>query len=58
MIIFIQVDNRSYSVNHIDPQNRQVEIYRPSQDIEVLTIHSQLSSEDILPSCILNSKHI
>ncbi|MEM9265653.1 MAG: Uma2 family endonuclease [Cyanobacteria bacterium P01_F01_bin.13] len=42
----------------IDPQNAQVEIYRPGRDIEVLSKPSQLSGKDILPGFTLNLKRI
>lgn len=34
----------------INPQDRQVEIYRPNQTVEVLPLPAKLSGEDILPS--------
>jgi Uma2 family endonuclease len=42
----------------IDPQNKQVEIYRPQQDIEILDNPTELSGENILPGFILNLKRI
>jgi Uma2 family endonuclease len=33
----------------IDPKNRQVEIYRPGQQVEVLESPVSLSGEDVLP---------
>ena len=38
----------------IDPQNRQVEIYRSNGDLEILTDPIQLSGEDILPGFTLD----
>lgn len=38
----------------IDPQNKQVEIYREGKPIERLDNPTQLSGEDVLPSFILN----
>ncbi|MFN6519402.1 MAG: Uma2 family endonuclease [Nostoc sp. CreGUA01] len=38
----------------INPQMRQVEIYRLGQPVEILTSPQQLSGEDILPGFILN----
>ena len=45
----------------IDPQNQQVEIYRPGQDVEVLrrrspseTWPTSLSGEDVLPGFVLD----
>ena len=37
----------------IDPQNRQVEIYRPGDATEVLTNPTELSGEDVLPGFVL-----
>lgn len=42
----------------IDPKNKQVEIYRPRQDVEVLENPSKLSGEDVLPGFILTLKRI
>jgi Uma2 family endonuclease len=42
----------------IDPQNRQVEIYRPRREIEVLENATQLSGEDVLPRFILNLSQV
>ncbi len=33
----------------IDPQQRQVEIYRPGRAVEVLSNPTELSGEDVLP---------
>jgi Uma2 family endonuclease len=38
----------------INPQNQQVEIYRPGQDVEVLESPTSLSGEDILPGFVLD----
>ncbi|MEC4990764.1 MAG: Uma2 family endonuclease [Oscillatoria sp. PMC 1068.18] len=38
----------------INRQNRQVEIYRPGQDVEILESPTSLSGEDVLPSFVLN----
>ncbi|MEH2467479.1 Uma2 family endonuclease [Nostoc sp.] len=38
----------------INPQNQQVEIYRPGQDVEVLQSLSSLSGEDVLPGFLLD----
>lgn len=38
----------------IDPQNRQVEIYRPGIAVEVLQTPLTLSGEDVLPGFVLN----
>ena len=42
----------------IDPQNRQVEIYRLGKEVEVLVNPSQLSGEDVLPGFVLNLKRV
>ncbi|MEM1172531.1 MAG: Uma2 family endonuclease, partial [Cyanobacteria bacterium P01_H01_bin.35] len=33
----------------INPQDQQVEIYRPQQDVEVLNLPTELSGENVLP---------
>ncbi|MCC5638965.1 Uma2 family endonuclease [Nostoc sp. CHAB 5844] len=38
----------------IDPQNKQVEIYRIGQEVEVLQSPSSLSGEDVLPEFFLD----
>ncbi|MEH2215131.1 Uma2 family endonuclease [Nostoc sp.] len=49
----------------IDPQNQQVEIYRPGQDVEILrrrspseTSPTSLSGEDVLPGFVLDLTQI
>ncbi|MEH2165685.1 MAG: Uma2 family endonuclease [Nostoc sp.] len=42
----------------IDPQNQQVEIYRPRQDVEVLQSPTNLSGEDVLPGFVLDLAQI
>ncbi|MFN6469551.1 MAG: Uma2 family endonuclease [Nostoc sp. SerVER01] len=42
----------------IDPQNQQVEIYRPGQDVEILRSPSSLSGEDVLPGFVLDLAQI
>lgn len=42
----------------IDPQNQQVEIYRPNQDVEILAKPSTLSGEIVLPGFTLTLKRI
>ncbi len=37
----------------IDPQNQQVEIYRQNQAVEVVSLPTSLSGEDVLPGFIL-----
>jgi Uma2 family endonuclease len=38
----------------INPQQQQVEIYRPGQDVEVRNLPTELSGENILPGFILS----
>ncbi|MEG3897860.1 MULTISPECIES: Uma2 family endonuclease [unclassified Microcoleus] len=38
----------------IDRKNKKVEIYRPSQDVELLDNPSSLSGEDVLPGFVLD----
>jgi len=42
----------------LDRTNRQVELYRPSQPVEVLSSPTALSGEDILPGFVLNLESI
>ncbi len=42
----------------IDPQNQQVEIYYPGQDVEVLESPTSLSGEDVLPGFVLDLTQI
>ncbi|MBG1267166.1 Uma2 family endonuclease [Nostoc sp. WHI] len=42
----------------IDPQNQQVEIYRPGQDVEVLQSPTSLSGENVLPGFVLDLTQI
>jgi Uma2 family endonuclease len=42
----------------IDPQNKQVEIYRPQQEVEILESPIELSGENILPGLILKLQRI
>jgi Uma2 family endonuclease len=42
----------------IDPQNRQVEIYRVGQAPEILINPLELLGEQILPGFVLNSREI
>ena len=37
----------------INPQDRAVEIYRPDRDVEIVTLPTTLSGEDVLPGFIL-----
>lgn len=42
----------------IDPQNQQVEIYRPNQDVEILQAPTTLSGEAVLPGFGLHLSQI
>ncbi len=42
----------------INPQKKQVEIYRLNKDVEVLNFPKNLSGEDILPGFILDLANI
>ena len=42
----------------INPQNQQVEIYRPGRDVEILEHPTELSGEDVLPGFCLNLRRI
>jgi Uma2 family endonuclease len=42
----------------IDPQKRQVEIYRLGRDVEILEAPTTLSGEDVLPGFILDPRSI
>jgi Uma2 family endonuclease len=42
----------------IDPQNQRVEIYRPSQAVEILQSPDNLSGEDVLPNFVLRLEQI
>lgn len=42
----------------INPQDKQVEIYRPNQEVEVLNYPSSLSGEDVLPGFILDLANV
>lgn len=42
----------------INPQDRQVEIYRPLQQVEILQSPSTLSGEDVLPGFVLSLQRI
>ena len=37
----------------IDPQNQQVEIYRQNQSVEIVSLPTSLSGENVLPGFIL-----
>ncbi|MBO1048849.1 MAG: Uma2 family endonuclease [Dolichospermum sp. DEX182a] len=59
-----QAKMREYIVNGlrlgwlINPKNKQVEIYRPNQEIEVLQSPANLSGENVLPGFILDLQPI
>ncbi|MEG4046840.1 Uma2 family endonuclease [Microcoleus sp. Pol17C6] len=38
----------------INPQDEQVEIYRPSGEVEIVQFPVSLSGEDVLPGFVLN----
>jgi Uma2 family endonuclease len=42
----------------IDPQNQQVEIYRPEQEVEVLQSPANVSGEDVVPGFVLDLQGI
>jgi Uma2 family endonuclease len=42
----------------IDPQRRQVEVYRPEKEVEILNNPSELSGEDILPEFVFSLHRI
>jgi Uma2 family endonuclease len=42
----------------INPQDKQVEIYRPHQEVEVLNSPTSLSGEDVLPGFILDLANV
>jgi len=42
----------------INPQDKQVEIYRPNKEVEVLNSPISLSGEDVLPGFILDLKNV
>jgi Uma2 family endonuclease len=42
----------------IDPQNSQVEIYRPGRDVEVLENPNSLTGEEVLPGFVLNLRGV
>ncbi|MBW4612376.1 MAG: Uma2 family endonuclease [Desmonostoc vinosum HA7617-LM4] len=52
------IDNGVHLGWLIDPQNQQVEIYRPGQDVEVLQSPTSLSGEDVLPGFVLDLAQI
>jgi Uma2 family endonuclease len=42
----------------IDPKKKQVEIYRPGTDAEVLQSPTTLSGEDVLPGFVLELNQV
>lgn len=42
----------------IDRQNRRVEIYRPNQEVEIISSPTHLSGEDVLPGFVLDLQYI
>lgn len=43
------IDNGCRLAWLIDPAGRQIHIYRPERDVEIVDFHTQLSGEDIVP---------
>ncbi|MBV8883553.1 MAG: Uma2 family endonuclease [Chroococcidiopsidaceae cyanobacterium CP_BM_RX_35] len=52
------IDNGAHLGWLLDPQTKQVEIYRQGQDKEVLSAPTSLSGEDILPGFVLDLRGI
>ena len=52
------IDNGTLLGWLINRKDKQVEIYRPNQDIEILDYPQSLSGENILPGFILDIKPI
>ncbi|MEH2357836.1 Uma2 family endonuclease [Nostoc sp.] len=52
------IDNGVHLGWLIDPQNQQVEIYRPGQEVEILRSPTSLSGEDVLPKFVLDLTQI
>jgi Uma2 family endonuclease len=42
----------------INPQNKQVEIYRPNQEVEIINSPTSLSGEDVLPGLVLDLANV
>jgi Uma2 family endonuclease len=42
----------------INPQNQQVEIYRPTQETEVLTLPNKIDCDEVMPGFVLDLTHI
>lgn len=42
----------------VNPQDKQVEIYRPGQEVEILEAPTTLSGEDVLPGFVLEMRSI
>jgi Uma2 family endonuclease len=52
------MDNGARLSGLINPQDRQVEIYRSRQEVEVLQSPTSLSGEDVLPGFVLSLQRI
>jgi Uma2 family endonuclease len=52
------IDNGSKLGWLLDPQNRQVEIYRPGREVDMLENPTELSGEDVLPGFVLNLRRV
>ncbi len=48
------IDNGTFLGWLINRQNKQVEIYRPGKNVEILDSPQSLSGENVLPGFILN----
>jgi Uma2 family endonuclease len=42
----------------INRKKQEVEIYRPQQEVEILTLPSTISGENVLPGFLLNLQRI
>jgi Uma2 family endonuclease len=52
------IDNGAILGWLLNPQQRQVEIYRPGKEVEVLENLTKLSGEDVLPGFVLNLRRV
>lgn len=58
--LFIFVKSKNFRFNGlklgwlINPQEQEVEIYRPNQIVEIIALPATLSGENILPNFTLN----
>jgi Uma2 family endonuclease len=42
----------------VDPKNKQVEIYRPGQEPEVLESHDSIDCNEVIPGFVLSMSRI